>query len=92
MGGHGTDAALETSDVVLMGDRLERLPYVFALGQAARRVVRQNIFFSVAVIVVLVTATLLRGVPLPIGVVGHEGSTVIVVLNGLRLLRYRAAG
>ncbi len=89
MGGGGTDVALETADVVLMGDRLEQLGHVFGLGRAARRVVKQNVAFSVAVIVVLVLATVVRGIPLPLGVVGHEGSTVLVVLNGLRLLGYR---
>ncbi len=89
MGAGGSDVALETADVVLMGDQIERLGYVFALGRAARRIVKQNIVFSVGVIVVLVLATLLVGIPLPLGVVGHEGSTVIVVLNGLRLLGFK---
>lgn len=89
MGGGGTDVALETADVVLMGDRLEQLGHVFGLGRAARRVVKQNVAFSVGVIVVLVAATVLHGIPLPLGVVGHEGSTLLVVLNGLRLLGFR---
>jgi Cd2+/Zn2+-exporting ATPase len=91
MGAGGSDVALETADVVLMGDQIERLGYVFELGRAARRVVKQNIAFSVGVIVVLVLATLLRGIPLPLGVVAHEGSTVLVVLNGLRLLGFRGS-
>ncbi len=87
MGGAGTDVALETADVVLMADDLSKLPYAINLSRRTRRTIRQNLAFSLAVIVTLVTATLTRGIPLPLGVVGHEGSTVIVVLNGLRLLR-----
>jgi Cd2+/Zn2+-exporting ATPase len=87
MGGAGTDVALETADVVLMADDLSKLPYAIDLSRRTRRTIRQNLTFSLAVIVTLVTATLTRGIPLPLGVVGHEGSTVIVVLNGLRLLR-----
>jgi Cd2+/Zn2+-exporting ATPase len=87
MGGAGTDVALETADVVLMADDLTKLPYAVSLSRRTRRTIRQNLGFSLSVIVVLVVATLTRGIPLPLGVVGHEGSTVIVVLNGLRLLR-----
>jgi Cd2+/Zn2+-exporting ATPase len=89
MGAGGSDVALETADVVLMGDRIGRLAYTFGLGRAARRVVAQNVTFALAVILVLVVTTIVRGVPLPLGVLGHEGSTVLVVLNGLRLLAYR---
>ncbi len=87
MGGAGTDVALETADVVLMADDLTQLPYAIALSRRARRTIRQNLAFALLVIAVLVTAALTIGIPLPLGVVGHEGSTVIVVLNGLRLLR-----
>ncbi|HEU0115760.1 MAG TPA: heavy metal translocating P-type ATPase, partial [Thermomicrobiales bacterium] len=87
MGGAGTDVALETADVVLMADDLTRLPYAVELSRKTRRTIRQNLTFALAVIAVLVTAALTIGIPLPLGVVGHEGSTVIVVLNGLRLLR-----
>ncbi|MFN8591163.1 MAG: heavy metal translocating P-type ATPase [Thermomicrobiales bacterium] len=87
MGGAGTDVALETADVVLMADDLTKLPYAIDLSRRTRRTIRQNLTFSLAVIATLVTATLTIGIPLPLGVVGHEGSTVIVVLNGLRLLR-----
>ena len=90
MGGAGTDVALETADVVLMADDLAKLPYAMALSRRTRQTIRQNLTFSLAVIATLVTATLAIGIPLPLGVVGHEGSTVIVVLNGLRLLRDRA--
>jgi Cd2+/Zn2+-exporting ATPase len=89
MGAAGTDVALETADVVLMGDQLEAIPYAIRLSRRARRVVWQNIGFALAVIVVLVISSFVVALPLPLGVVGHEGSTVIVVLNGLRLLTGR---
>lgn len=83
MGAAGTDVAMETADVVLMADKLERIEGVIALTRKARRVVWQNIIFSLAVIVMLVSGAFLIDLPLPLGVLGHEGSTVIVVLNGL---------
>ena len=87
MGAAGTDVALETADVVLMGDSLANIPYAIDLSRRTRRVVWQNIAFSLAVIVVLVFSALGFSLPLPLGVVGHEGSTLIVVANGLRLLK-----
>jgi Cd2+/Zn2+-exporting ATPase len=89
MGAAGTDVALETADVVLMADDLSKLPYAISLSRRTRRTIVQNLAFSLAVIAVLVTSALTIGIPLPLGVVGHEGSTVIVVTNGLRLLRTR---
>lgn len=83
MGAAGTDVALETADVVLMGDKLELIPFAIGLSKKARRVVIQNLVFSVAVIIMLVMGALFIDLPLPLGVLGHEGSTVIVVLNGL---------
>jgi Zn2+/Cd2+-exporting ATPase len=83
MGAAGTDVALETADVVLMGDQLTRLRDAILLSRKARRVVWQNIIFSLGVIVVLVISTFAVNLPLPLGVFGHEGSTVLVVLNGL---------
>jgi Cd2+/Zn2+-exporting ATPase len=88
MGTRGTDVALETADVVLMQDDLHRLPYAIDLSRRTRRTIRINIGFALSVIGVLIVSTLLVGIPLPLGVVGHEGSTVIVVLNGLRLLAW----
>ena len=87
MGAIGSDVALETADVVLMRDDLMRLPYLIDLARRARRIVWQNIGFSLAVIAVLIVSVFVVTLPLPLGVVGHEGSTLIVVLNGLRLLR-----
>lgn len=89
MGAAGTDAAMETADVVLMGDDLTRLPYAIALSRRTRRVVLQSLSFAAVVIAVLIAASLGFGLRLAFGVVGHEGSTVVVVLNGLRLLRFR---
>lgn len=86
MGAAGTDVALETADVVLMGDDLPTIPYAIHLSRRARRVVWENIIFALSVIVLLVIGTFAIDLPLPMGVIGHEGSTVIVVLNGLRLL------
>ncbi len=83
MGAAGTDVALETADVVLMGDKLELIPYALHLSRKARRVVWQNITFAIAVIILLIISTFVVDLPLPLGVLGHEGSTVIVVLNGL---------
>jgi Zn2+/Cd2+-exporting ATPase len=89
MGSAGTDVALETADVVLMSDNLKQLPHAVGLARGARRIVWQNLTFSLAVIVLLIVSAFGAQLPLPLGVVGHEGSTVIVVLNGLRLLGYR---
>ncbi|RMF82917.1 MAG: cadmium-translocating P-type ATPase [Chloroflexi bacterium] len=83
MGAAGTDVALETADLVLMGDRLELIAYALQMSKKARRVVLQNIAFSIAVILVLIAGVFVVRLPLPVGVLGHEGSTVIVVLNGL---------
>lgn len=91
MGAAGTDVAMETADIVLMGEQLKTIVYAIAIAKAARRIVRQNLVFAMSVIVVLVIAALGFSLPLPAGVIGHEGSTVVVCLNGLRLLRFKAA-
>ncbi len=87
MGAAGTDVALETADIVLMGDDLSRLPYLLALSRKSKKVVWQNIIFSLAVIGMLLAGVFLIDLPLTLGVIGHEGSTLLVVLNGLRLLK-----
>jgi len=89
MGAAGTDVAMETADIVLMGETLMNISYAVNLSKRARKIVWQNILFSLSVIVILVSAALGFSMPLPFGVVGHEGSTLIVVANGLRLLRHR---
>jgi Cd2+/Zn2+-exporting ATPase len=87
MGGAGTDVALETADIVLMADDLTKLPRALELSRRCRRVILQNLAFAGCVIVGLVASTLVGWMTLPLGVVGHEGSTLLVVANGLRLLR-----
>ncbi len=89
MGAAGTDVAMETADIVLMGDRLENIPLLLAHARRANRVLLQNLIFASAVIVLLIISALGFALPLPLGVVGHEGSTVLVCLNGLRLLLVR---
>lgn len=89
MGGAGSDVALETADLVLMADDLSGLPHAIRLARRAKQVIVQNLSFSLAVIVLLVISAFGFSLPLPLGVVGHEGSTVLVVLNGLRLLAYQ---
>ena len=87
MGRGGSDLALETSDVVIVRDELATLPTVIDLSRRAQRVGVQNLAFAATVIVVLVGFDLFGRLPLPLGVAGHETSTVVVGLNGLRLLR-----
>jgi Cd2+/Zn2+-exporting ATPase len=89
--GAGTDVALETADVALVGNDLSNLPYALALSREAMRILKQNLIFATGVIVALVILTFVANLRLPLGVVGHEGSTLLVVLNGLRLLLYRPA-
>ena len=86
MGAAGTDVAMETADLVLMGDKLELIPFAIRLSKKARRVVWQNLIFAIAVIVTLIISAFVINLPLPFGVLGHEGSTVIVVMNGLIVL------
>ena len=89
MGAAGTDVALETADIVLMSDDLGKIPYVIGLSRRTRQTLVQNLVFAIGVILVLIGAVLGVGLTLPLSVIGHEGSTVIVSLNGLRLLRYQ---
>ena len=92
MGARGADAALEQAEVVLMHDRLENFLAAFRLSQRARRIIRQNLVISLGTVVVLVCFAMMGRIPLTVGVVGHEGSTVVVVMNSLRLLLGGAAG
>lgn len=87
MGAAGSDVALETADIVLMADRLEKLAQAICLGRRSESIVKQNIVFALSTIVFLLVANFAIGVTMPLGVIGHEGSTVIVTLSGLRLLR-----
>ena len=79
---------METADIILMADNIENIPFAISLGKRTNRVVKQNVVFAIAVVLTLVTLNFIGGVVnLPEGVVGHEGSTVLVILSGLRLLR-----
>ena len=88
LGGAGTDVALETADIVLLADDLRRLPYAIALARRTQQIIRQNLILAFSVMGGLLVATMLTTLPLPLAVVGHEGSTVAVILNGLRLLTF----
>lgn len=85
--GEGTDIALETADMVLMKNDLSKITDAMKLSQKMNRIIKQNIFFSLAVIIILVISNFTKLINLPIGVIGHEGSTILVILNGLRLLK-----
>ncbi len=89
MGAAGTDVALETADIVLMADDLQNIPYVIRLSRATRRTLIVNLGFALFMIALMLTAIFVRDLPLPLAVIGHEGGTVLVSLNGLRLLAYK---
>ncbi|WP_339824544.1 heavy metal translocating P-type ATPase [Paenibacillus sp. FSL R7-0163] len=87
MGMKGSGAALEIADVVLMNDNIEEIASTISLARRSQRIVKQNMIFAVTVIAVLMISNFVQGIALPFGVIGHEGSTILVILNGLRLLR-----
>ncbi|MBP5975747.1 heavy metal translocating P-type ATPase [Brasilonema sp. CT11] len=87
MGKIGSDVALETADIILMADRLEKIEAAMRLGKRAQAIVKQNITVALGFIVLLLVGNFVGGINLPLGVIGHEGSTVLVTLSGLRLLR-----
>ncbi len=86
--GSGTDIAMESADIVLMED-LTRIPYSIRLSKKMRGIIKQNIIFALSVIALLIVSNLFQSINLPLGVVGHEGSTILVILNGLRLLYFK---
>ncbi|MEH2065873.1 MAG: heavy metal translocating P-type ATPase [Nostoc sp.] len=86
MGISGSDVALETADIVLMADRLEKIAVAMHLGRRSQLIVKQNIVVALGFIMLLIVGNFLGNINLPIGVIGHEGSTVLVTLSGLRLL------
>ncbi|WP_312183654.1 heavy metal translocating P-type ATPase [Massilia timonae] len=90
MGAAGSDVALETADVALMADDLRHLPFAVGLSRHTRRIIRQNVFVSLGVVAILIPATIL-GLGIGPAVAVHEGSTLLVVFNALRLLAYRGA-
>ncbi|WP_077324545.1 heavy metal translocating P-type ATPase [Virgibacillus siamensis] len=85
--GKGTDAALETADIVLMKNDLPKITNAILLSERMNRIVKQNVIFSMSVILLLIASNFLQVLDLPLGVIGHEGSTILVILNGLRLLK-----
>jgi Zn2+/Cd2+-exporting ATPase len=87
MGVSGSDVALETADIVLMADRLEKIAVAMHLGRRSQFIVKQNIVVALGFIILLLVGNFLGNINLPIGVIGHEGSTVLVTLSGLRLLK-----
>jgi Zn2+/Cd2+-exporting ATPase len=85
--GEGTDVALETADVVLMKNDLPRIAEAIQLSKRMNRIIKQNVVFSISVIMVLISSNFFQILDLPYGVIGHEGSTILVILNSLRLLK-----
>jgi Cd2+/Zn2+-exporting ATPase len=88
MGAAGTDVALETADIVLMSDNLNNLPYVIGLSKKTRQTLVINLVFALGMIGLMLTAIFYKDLTLPAAVIGHEGGTVLVSLNGLRMLNY----
>lgn len=89
MGGAGTDVALETADVALMGDDLSKLPFAVGLGRATRAIIIQNLAIALGVIGILIITSVTGIISIGVAVIFHEGSTLVVVANALRLLRYK---
>jgi Zn2+/Cd2+-exporting ATPase len=88
MGAAGSDVALETADVALMADNLEHLPFAVGLSRHTRSIIQQNLWLSLGMVVFLIPATVL-GLQIGVAVLFHEGSTLVVVANALRVLGYR---
>ena len=91
MGAAGSDVALETADVALMADELSHLPFAVGLSRKTRRIIRQNLWLSLGMVGFLVPATIV-GLGIGPAVALHEGSTLVVVFNALRLLAFRESG
>lgn len=89
MGAAGSDVALETADIALMADKLENLPFAIGLSKKAHRIITQNLFISLGMVVILIPLTILGIAHIGPAVIGHEGSTIVVVFNALRLLAYK---
>ncbi|MCX7546362.1 heavy metal translocating P-type ATPase [Xanthomarina sp. F1114] len=89
MGAAGSDVALETADVALMSDKIEMLPFAIGLSRESKRIIKQNIIISLGVVALLVPVTILGLTNIGVAVLFHEGSTIVVVINALRLLRFK---
>ncbi|MDG5787368.1 heavy metal translocating P-type ATPase [Evansella sp. AB-P1] len=85
--GSGTDIAIDTADLVLMKSELNKIRFSLELSKRMNRIIKQNLIFSISIIVILIAANFAQSLTLPLGVIGHEGSTILVILNGLRLLK-----
>ncbi|MCG2430421.1 heavy metal translocating P-type ATPase [Aequorivita xiaoshiensis] len=88
MGAAGSDVALETADIALMADKLDNLPFAIGLSRKAKSIIKQNLIISLGMVAILVPLTIMGTIAIGPAVVFHEGSTLVVVLNALRLLRY----
>ena len=86
MGAAGSEVALQAADVALLSQDMTRLAAAHRLSRRAAGIIRQNLIFAIGAMLILVTGGLFFELPLPLAVIGHEGGTVLVVLNGLRLL------
>lgn len=89
MGAAGSDVALQAADVALLSENMQKLAEAHRLARRTVAIIRQNFIFAIGAMLVLVTGSLFFNLPLPLAVIGHEGGTVLVVLNGLRLLSDR---
>ena len=89
MGAASSDVALETADIALMGNKLDTLPFAIGLSRKTRSIIKQNIWISLGVVVLLIPATIMGLANMGVAVVIHEGSTLVVVFNALRLLRFK---
>ncbi len=89
MGAAGSDVALETADIALMADKLETLPFAIGLSRSAKSIIRQNLWISLGIVALLIPSTIMGWANIGIAVAIHEGSTLIVVINALRLLTFK---
>jgi len=89
MGAAGSDVALETADIALMADKLETLPFAIGLSRKAKGIIKQNLWVSLGIVALLIPATVFSFANIGIAVLIHEGSTLVVVFNALRLLAYK---
>jgi Cd2+/Zn2+-exporting ATPase len=87
--GTGTDISLESADIIIMNDNLGSIPYMIRLSKKMKTIINQNIVFSISVIIILLISNIFGLILLPYGVIGHEGSTILVILNSLRLLKFK---
>ena len=85
--GSGTDISLETADIIIMNNNLSSIPYLFKLSKKMNLIINQNIIFSLLIICLLLLSNVFGLIALPLGVLVHEGSTILVILNSLRLLK-----